>query len=187
MNTKTSLEKDLQFIAGAVRRGQRKPGHPVIYFLWAALILIGWTLPDFAPQYAAMFWIIAGPAGGLLSWWLGQRSAIAEGELDRDLARRYGLHWLISGMALFAVFLPLASGNAADGYSSAIFGRQFLLVIALVYALAAVHLERGLAASAVIMGAGYVVLTIWSPPYLWTTMGIVVALSLLVAGLWARR
>lgn len=187
MPTKSSIQDDLQFVAGAVRRRERQSGVPVIFFMWAAIILVGWALPDFAPVYAGWFWVIVGPIGGLLSWWLGSRDAQSSGEVDRELGMRHGLHWLVSGAAFFAVALPFIAGTAGEGYSDIVFGRQMLLVIALAYGLAAVHLERGLAWPAAIMGAGYAVLSIWSPDYLWTTMGVIVATSLVIAGVQARR
>lgn len=187
MTSKSSIQEDLQYVAGAVRRRNRQAGVPAIFFMWAAIILVGWSLPDFAPQYAGWFWVIVGPVGGLVSWWLGARDARQSGDLDREHGKRHGLHWLLSGIAFFAVFLPFMTAAGAEGYTNIIVGRQFLLMVALVYALAAVHLERGLAWPAAIMATGYIALTVWSPPYLWSTMGAVVAVSLILAGLQARR
>ena len=187
MTTKTSVQDDLNFVANAIRKRDHRSGVPAIFFLWAAIIAIGWALPDFAPAWAGWFWIIVGPLGGLLSWWLGARHAQEMGEVDREEGRRHGFHWLIAGAGFFAVFLPFLAGTASEGMGGIDFGRQMLLVIALTYAFAALHLERGLLLPALIMGAGYVALTIWTPPYLWTTLGLVVGVSLLLAGIQARR
>lgn len=183
MADNASLRDDLGYVASAIRRRDRRRGVPQIFFLWALLILVGWSLPDFAPRYAGWFWLVAAPAGGLLSWWLGNRSAVADGEVDRELGFRHGLHWLITGLAFVGVILPfLVIGGSGDQLA-----REILLVVAYSYALAAVHLERGLALPAAIMGIGYVAVTIWSPPYLWTTLAVIVAVSLVAAGIRVRR
>lgn len=179
---------DLKFVANAIRRRDAKQGTPAIFFLWAALFLVGWALPDFAPSWTGPFWLVAGIGGGALSWWLGARDAVNKGDCDVELGRRYGFHWLICGAAFFGVFLPFVlGGDALTPYAADMLGRQFLLVCALAYGLAALHLERGLAIPAAVMGIGYLGLNVWSPPYLWTTMGAVVSIALVIAGLQARR
>lgn len=184
----TTARDDLAYVASAVRRRDVRNGVPSIFFLWSALFLVGWALPDFAPRATLPFWLVAGVGGGLLSWWLGARDELQRGEVDIELGKRYGYHWLICGAAFFGVFMPfLLGGNTLSPYAAELLGRQFLLICALAYGLAALHLERGLGLAAVIMGTGYVVLNIWSPTYLWTTMGVLIAAALFVSGLQARR
>lgn len=181
-------QDDLAYVASAVRRRETRPGVPAIFFLWSALFLVGWALPDFAPRLTAPFWLVAGIGGGLLSWWLGARDELERGDVDIELGKRYGYHWLVCGAAFFGVFLPfMLGGQEFNAYAADLLGRQFLLVCALAYGLAALHLERGLALPAAIMGAGYLVLNVWSPAYLWTTMGAMISVALFVAGLQARR
>lgn len=187
MTSNEHIDKDLRFVASAVRRRDSRAGVPAIFFLWAVLFLVGWALPDFAPQWTGPFWLVAGIGGGVLSWWLGARHAVAQGDVDREYGMRQGLHWAVCGLAFLGVFLPLILGAELDAYASLALGRQFLLVIALAYALAAVHLERGLTIPAVIMAVGYIALNVWSPAYLWTTMGVLIAVSLVVAGIQARQ
>ena len=183
-----TTQDDLAFVASAVRRRNASCGVPSIFFLWSALFLVGWALPDFAPRYTGIFWLVAGIGGGLLSWQLGERDARKRGDIDIELGKRYGYHWIICGAAFFGVFMPFVfGGNALDAYAADLLGRQFLLVTALAYGLAALHLERGLALPAAIMGVGYLALNVWSPTYLWTTMGVLVSVSLFIAGLQARR
>ena len=183
-----STQDNLAFVASVLRRRDTNCGVPAIFYLWSVLFLVGWALPDFAPRWTGPFWLVAGIGGGLLSWWLAARDEITRGEVDVELGRRYGFHWLICGAAFFGVFLPfMLGGHELDAYAAELLGRQFLLVCALAYGLAALHLERGLTLPATIMGVGYLVLNVWSPAYLWTTMGALIAIALAVAGLQARR
>lgn len=187
MTTPDKFQDDLRYVTSAVRRRDTKAGVPSIFFLWAALFLVGWALPDFAPLWAAPYWLVAGVGGGLLSWWLAVRHEVAHGDVDRELGMRHGLHWIVCGLAFFGVFLPVLLHPESDAYAQIVVGRQILLVVGLAYGLAAVHLVRGLAIPAAIMGVGYVLLNVWSPTYLWTTMGVLIAISLVVAGIQARR
>lgn len=183
-----TAQDDLAYVASALRRRDVQYGVPSIFFLWSALFLVGWSLPDFAPRFTAPYWLVAGVGGGLLSWWLGARHELKRGEVDIELGKRYGYHWLICGAAFFGVFLPfMLGGHELTAYAADLLGRQFLLVCALAYGLAALHLERGLALPAAIMGVGYLVLNIWSPTYLWTSMAVLISAALFVAGLQARR
>jgi hypothetical protein len=171
------------YVASAVRRQEHPSGAPAIYFLWAAVVLVGFSLPDFAPHAAGPCWFIAGITGGLLSWWLGARAGRKAGINDKDLGWRYGAHWMIAGFGFLLAGLPLIVGQVSivAGTSS------FLLVGGLVYALAGVHLERPLLWSGLLMLAAYVVLVIFQPPYVWTITGATIALSLAWAGWAATR
>ena len=183
MTSAEQLKQDLDYVASAVRRQDRCSGVPEIYFLWAAIVLAGFALPDFAPRYAGPFWLAAGIGGGLLSWWLGERDARRNGVYDVALGRRHGYHWLIGGIGFVLCALPMLGGRAEIGSVVS----NFLLVAGLVYALAGVHLERPLLFSGLLMLAAYAVLVVFAPPYVWTITGVVIALSLVWAGLWARR
>lgn len=182
--TKTEqLQQDLDYIAGAVRRRDRPPGVPAIYFLWAAIIAIGFALPDFAPRRTNLFWLVAGIGGGLLSWWLGVRAEQRSGINDRELGLRYGLHWGVGGIAFLLTALPLLLGRVSPQQG----GAGFLFTTGLLYALAGVHLERSLLWSGLIMLGAYAALTAFSLPYTWTISGLVIALSLAWAGVAAQR
>lgn len=182
--TKTEqLQQDLDYVVGAVRRRDRPVGIPAIYFMWAAIIGIGFALPDFAPRNLNAFWLVCGVGGGLLSWWLGERDARRSGVIDAELGRRYGLHWGIGGLAFALTFLPLLLGRVPPQQG----GAGFLFTTGLLYALAGVHLERPLLWSGLLMLAAYAVLTVFALPYTWTISGIVIALSLAWAGLSAQR
>lgn len=183
MSPSDSIKQDLQYVANAVRHQDRSPGVPAIYFLWACIVLVGFSLPDFAPKYAGGFWLVAGIAGGLLSWHLGRRDALKNGVIDSELGRRHGLHWLVGGVGFLAVALPVVVGRA-DMSASA---NSFMLVAALLYTLAGVHLERPLLWSGLVMFAAYVVLVVYNPPHAWPTAGVATAISLAWAGIGTQR
>jgi hypothetical protein len=183
MTTADQLKQDLDYVASAVRRQDHCNGVPEIYFLWAAIVAIGFALPDFAPRYAGLFWLVTGVGGGLASWWLGERDARRNGVHDVALGRRHGYHWLIGGIGFVLCALPAIVGRAEIGSVVS----NFLLVAGLVYALAGVHLERPLLWSGLLMLAAYAVLVLFSPPYAWTITGIVIAVALVLSGLGALR
>ncbi|WP_323846257.1 hypothetical protein [Microbulbifer magnicolonia] len=176
------IKENLDYVSSAVRAGDSHGGIPALYFMWGALIAIGFALPDLAPQLAAPYWLIAGIGGGLFSWWWGARNARRQGVNDTALGRRYGLHWTIAGVAFLLCFLPLAAGRlpAETGATN------FLLAAGLAYALAGVHLERPLLYSGLLMLAAYGVLVLLSPPYAWTLTGLVAGAGLVWAGLGRR-
>lgn len=177
------VKEDLDYVASAVRREARDDGIPVIYYMWAVLVGIGFALPDFAPRWAGLYWIVAGPGGGLLSWWIGARQGAKEGVHDAALGRRYAYHWILAGIAFFLVLVPVISGKVDIAAAAT----NTLLVGGLAYALAGVHLEKPLLWSGLVMFAGYVALSLLHLPYLWTTTGLVVAASLVLAGLTRRK
>ncbi|MCA1714620.1 MAG: hypothetical protein LC715_05740 [Gammaproteobacteria bacterium] len=179
MTTADSIKQDLDYVANAVRQRDRPNGVPAIYFLWAGIVLVGFALPDVAPQAAGVFWLVAAIGGGLLSWWLGDRAARKAGINDSEQGKRYGLHWLIAGLAFVLCALPAIFGRVEPGIGVS----NFLLVAGIVYALAGVHLERPLLWSGLLMLAAYAVLVILSPPYVWTITGVVIAISLVWAGI----
>ncbi len=182
--TKTEqLQQDLDYVSSAVRYHERPVGVPVIYFLWAGIVLAGFALPDFAPRLAGAFWFVAGIGGGLLSWWLGERDSRRSGVYDVALGKRYGMHWLVTGVAFLFSALPIMTGRADPAVASG----NFLLVAGLAYALAGVHLNRPILWSGLLMLVAYAVLAMFAPPYTWTITGIVIALSLSWAGLAAAR
>lgn len=183
MSPSDSIKQDLQYVANAVRHRDRSPGVPAIYYLWAVLVLVGFSLPDFAPQYAAKFWLVANIGGGLLSWYLGHRDSMKSGIRDAGLGRRHGLHWLAGGVAFLGVALPALVGRADMAHVA----YNFMLIAALVYTLAGVHLERPLLWSGVVMFIAYAVLVISNSPYAWTYAGIATAISLAWAGISTQR
>lgn len=183
MPANENIRDDLNYVASAVRRQEYRGGVPAVYFLWAVIVLIGFSLPDFAPRIAGPYWFATGIGGGLLSWWLGERAGRRSGFNDKAMGQLYGRHWMIAGVAFLLAGLPVMLGQVslANGTSS------FLLVGGVVYALAGVHLERPLLWSGLLMLAAYVVMVIFQPPYVWTITGATISLSLVWAGFAATR
>lgn len=177
------LQQDLDYLSRTVRHRERPVGTPAIYFLWAPLILIGFALPDFAPHSAGLYWFVAGFAGGLMSWWLGARDGRTTGVHDPELGKRYGYHWLIAGAGFLLAALPLVLGRGPSETTAA----TFMLVTGLAYAYAGLHLNRPILWSGLLMLAAYGVLMVARPQYAWTVSGVVIAASLVWAGLSAQR
>lgn len=183
MSANESIRDDLNYVASTVRRQEYRSGVPAIYFLWAAIVLVGFSLPDFAPPVTGPYWFVTGIVGGLLSGWLGARAGRRSGFNDKAMGRRYGWHWMIGGFGFLLAGLPVILGQVDISVGTS----SFLLVGGLVYALAGVHLERPLLWSGLLMLAAYVVMVIFQPPYVWTITGVAIALSLAWAGLAATR
>lgn len=182
MTDVNKLQSDLDYISNVVRANTSPGGIPALYFLWAVLIAVGFSLPDFAPRFAGIYWLVAGTGGGLFSWWLGACQGRRQGINNRELGRRYGLHWLVSGCAFLLCFLPLVLGRVAPEQG----GANFLLVTGIVYALAGVHLERPLLWCGLLMLAAFGAMVLIAPPFTWTLTGIAVGIALCWAG-FSRR
>lgn len=182
MTTPQQIKEDLAFVASAVRRQDRPSGVPEIYFLWAAIIAVGFALSDFKPAWAGIYWLVVGIPGGLLSWYLGARASNRAGLTDPQLGSRYALHWCIAGVGFFLATLPMVMKRVdpATGASN------YLLLAGLAYAFAGVHLERPLLWSGLMMLAGYAALMVFSMPYVWTATGAIIAVSLMWAGMNSR-
>lgn len=182
MTSAEQIKQDLDFVANAVRHRELDAGVPAIHFLWAAIVLVGFALPDFAPRAAGAYWFVTGIGGGLLSWWLGARDARKSGFNDSERGKRYGLHWLVAGIAFVLCGLPMMFGRVEPGTGAS----NFMLVSGIVYALAGVHLVRPLLWLGLLMLAAYAAMIIAAPPYAWTVSGVVIATGLAWAGIVAR-
>lgn len=182
MNTTEQIHHNLDYVAAAVRRRDPDLGTPSIFALWTVLVLVGFALPDFAPQAAGAYWFVAGIGGGLLSWWLGERDKRRRGLNDRQLGKRYGLHWGIAGLAYFLTALPMFVHGPSNAAAAG-----FLLTTGIVYSLAGVHLVRALLWSGLLAFAGYVALITLSLPYAWTITGVLIAAGLAISGILAAK
>lgn len=179
----SNLNDDLTYIAETVRRQDKPVGEPSIFYLWAVFVLIGFALPDWAPQYAGIYWFIVGIGGGCLSWFLGARAERKHGINNIAEGKRIGYHWLIGGVGYILTGLPMVTGKVDPQFGSA----YFLLMTGVIYSLAGIHLQRGMLASGLITLAGFVVLTLFPVPYVWTVTGALIALALLLGGISAQR
>ncbi|GAB2514203.1 hypothetical protein [Microbulbifer agarilyticus] len=182
MTDVSKLQSDLDYVSNAIRDDGSAGGIPALYFLWGTLIAVGFSLPDFAPHIAGVYWLVVGIGGGLFSWWLGARQSRRDGINNAQLAQRYGLHWGLVGAAFLLCFLPLMLGRVTPEMG----GANFLLVTGIAYGLAGVHLERPLLWCGILMLVAYGILVTLLPPYIWTITGIAVGLSLYWAGFCRR-
>jgi len=181
MTSLDQLREDLDYVAGAVRRDRKHP-FPIIYLLWAVLIPVGFALADFAPRATGLYWVIAAPGGVLLSFWLARNAAQRQGTRDMALVRRTALHWFTLLAAFFAYGAAVAGGHIEPRTSLP----NWLLIAALGHLFAGIHLNRGLLWSGLVLFASYLAL-VWLPlPYIWTSIGLIVAAALVIAA-WRDR
>jgi len=169
------LQSDLSYVRDVVQRSDRVKSPHSIYYFWAVVSLVGFAIVDYAPQQAGLFWAIAGPGGWLLSALLGRAHARKTGALNRRLGLRYGAHW--AGL-LGAIFL-LMFGVAQGAWSVDSAAHLILLVLALTYFLAGLHLDRALMWVSLILAGGYLALFYVTGP-VWTITGIAVAIGLVL-------
>lgn len=167
------MASELGYVSSLVKKSERNPSPAAIHLLWAAISLVGFSMVDFAPRAVGAFWAIAGPLGGLLSAFLGWRYSVRRGQVDRDEGMRHMLHWF-GMMAIIFLSVLLASTGAVAWPALA---RMILLLLALTYFLAGVHLERPLIWVGALMAGCYLALFL-IPAYGWTVVGIVVALGM---------
>ena len=171
------IGKDLQFVKEVVDRRQRHGGVPVLAYLWATYVLIGYTLMDININAAGMFFAIGGFVGGIASWRIGRWYALRTGQSDRSMAKRALLHfgggillgWIFC-IALAAMIEPLRGPKGSQ---------VFVVMIGMVYFLWGVHEDRYfLWLGPVLMAGG--VLVGFFPHFGWTALGIVIALGLIL-------
>src|SRR5213593_929666 len=103
MTEDNRLRDDLSYVRSVVARANAGDSPAVIYFLWAAITSFGFALIDFAPERTGLYWMIAGPAGGVLSAFLGWRAGRALGQSSHREGRSHALHW--TGMMVAIVLL----------------------------------------------------------------------------------
>lgn len=149
-----------------------------ILWIWAAISLPGFAIIDVAPERAGIYWLVAGLAGFFLSMWLGARGERAIGQESSETGRRHMLHWAGMGVAIFL----LSFGAEGWGSTARASTHAILLMVALGYWLAGVHLVPALKWMGVVAAAVYVALAFLEGfAYPWTAAGIVIAAGLVVA------
>jgi hypothetical protein len=175
------LREDLEFVRASVKDAP-VGAPPAVYFLWGALVLVGFVLHDVALDWVPSYWTVAGPMGGLLSAYFGWRHQQRSGSLDASRGIRYALHW---GALLAAVFLATFMVRQRVVAAEA-FGPVVLLLVAQAYFHAGLHLDKPLRWVGLMMVAAYLVVLSMSA-YVWTVAGVVVSAALLISGVRASR
>ena len=176
MSGTTNVRDDLGYVRDVVNRSERSAFPAGIAYLWAAIGLIGFSLIDFAPENVGLYWIVAAPIGFLLSMWMGARQARTAGQLSAREGRGQMLHW---GALMVAIFLlyPLIARGSLQGETIA---QVILLLVALAYFLAGVHLMPALKWAALAMALGYIV-TVTVDGFAWTALGVLFAVGLVIS------
>lgn len=178
MDQLEQVEGDLRFVRGALAASDRPHAPAMLYFFWAAAVLVGFALVDARPALVGLYWTVVGPAGFGISALLGWRHALRTGQVSFKDGRREMLHWgsMLVVIAL-ATLMPARGILPWEGLSALI-----LLILAFGYFTAGVHGQRSFLWVGALMGAGYVLVTLVSA-YAWTMVGVAVAIALTIAGL----
>ena len=182
MTARDGAGSDLAYVRQIVE-GTGDVHVPAIYLFWAAIALAGFTLADFAPYpWLPIYWMVAGPLGFVISWKLSARATLKAGIVNRKLGSKWAYHWAAFGAAgLLGIALPMMGALTWAGY-----GSYWVLLLALTYLLAGVHLERRLLPVGAIMGISFLV-SLFLPHFGWTAAGVLVAVALAVQALVGRR
>ena len=179
MTDTEQIREDIAYVRAAAERADTVHD-PAYFLLWAAIVLCGFILPDFAATrpWIGTYWSVAGTVGFGASAWLGVRAGRRAGQADRRKGARWFLHWLAFVAAGWLGGLLVATGQLTpDGY-----GALWVLLMALTYCQAGVHLDRRLAPVGVLVGVGYLI-TFVVPSYRWSIAGALIAAALVAQAL----
>ena len=188
MTTETGqLHDDLRFVRHAVDRRDAPYSTPAgILLIWAAYVLVGYTLLDFNRIYAGWWFMIAGIIGGVGSAIIGRRNAARVGQVDRDEARKHLLHWGSIFIAVIAVMALVATRHNEITGRGEIIGQVIAIVVGVVYFLAGVHFDRYFIWLGLMLMAGAVGIS-FVPNYGWTILGVLLSAGLALPVLLRRR
>ena len=182
MTKREELHADLSYVRGAVEKSEGSNSVRAIYLLWGLVILVGFPLTDFAPGAVPLYWTIAGPVGFLASLFLGYRSGVKRGQHARSEGLRHTLHW-VGMMVSIGLLIPLAATGVLEWEG---LNQVILLVLALSYFQAGVHLDRPLMWAGGIMLGGYVLL-FFLESYAWTIIGVLLGVALFLSAALSGR
>lgn len=176
MSQAQQVSDDLQFVRQAVTRREQSQHIPTpIAWMVAIYVVIGYTLLDFNPNWASLFFAIGGLAMGVMGWVFGHRSSHLTGEYDRAEVRKSILHWLSILLAIAGV----VALSIARGLQGQVVGQFIAMTIGLIYFLGGVHFDKNLLWLGPLLMAGAVAIT-YVPHYGWTALGLLVGLGLVV-------
>lgn len=180
--TQESLESDIRYVRALVARSGSGSFPRSVYILWAVITLLGFSIIDFAPEQTGLFWMVAGPGGGILSGILGHRAGVRVGQMDREIGIRHALHW--GGML---VVITLAVVLAITGFiQRTVLSQVILLLVALGWWTAGVHFDRNFLWFSAVMILGFVG-TLFISSHIWTAIGVLLAVNLVIAALRKRK
>lgn len=171
-----NISDDLGYVRAVVDRAERADFPRALAYLWAAIGLAGFSLIDFAPERVMLYWTIAAPLGFLLSFLIGWRQGRSAGQESARTGRVHLLHWGALLVAIFLLYPLIATGALRD----ATIAQVIILMVALGYFLAGVHIVPALKWAGLAMGAGYVA-TLTLDRFTWTALGVLFAIGLIAA------
>lgn len=178
MMVSNEVESDIGYVRELVKKSERRPTPSSIYLLWAGIVLFGFAMVDFFPKQTGYYWMIMAPLGGLMSGLLGQREGKHRGQLNREIGVRHALHWgamlVLTGLVIVLAVRGHIPGNEV--------GRVILLIVTFGWWTAGVHFDRVFLWLGGLMGLGFVG-TLFFEQYVWTALGVALALALAVIAL----
>ena len=102
--------------------------------------------------------------------------------MSRQVGNRWGLHW-----AAFGATGVLGIALALSGHVGwEVYGALWVLLLALSYTLAGVHLERRLLPIGLMLGVGYISI-LFLPDYGWIAAGALTAVALIAQAILGAR
>jgi hypothetical protein len=174
--TNSKIESDIGYVKDLVVKSDNSVSPASLYVVWGVILIVGFSLIDFAPRWLGLFWMIAGPAGGLLSGYLGYKAGASKGQMDREVGIKHALHW---GGMMVIVFLAVLL--ALKGLVHGVVNSQvILLVVALGWWTAGVHFDRIFLWLGGIMALGFLG-TLFVDRYVWTAMGLLLGTVLIIS------
>ena len=179
----SQVEQDLAYVKAVVQQGDKQPVGPrSIYLLWAIVYLVGFALYDVDMHIAGLFWMIAGPLGGVASYLLGRRWALRSGRASRRVGTQHLLHWGGMTAAVFLI-IPLLPLGVINGDALA---KLVLLVVAFGLFTAGIYLVRAYAWIGLALTVCYLgVMAISELP--WTVVGVIAGGAMLAAAVLGHR
>ena len=176
------LREDVAYVRAATDRSESVP-FSSIYALWAVIILFGFPISDFFDDksWNRWYWLVATPVGFILSMWLGSRASARIGQADMERGMRWVKHWLAYVVAGVLGGL-LVTGGKLSGSG---IGALSVLLLALSYFYAGLHLDRRLLPVGIIIGICFPIV-LYLPGYGSTASGVVIAGALFVVALRGR-
>ncbi len=183
MDQQSQLSQDLRYVRELVDPAARPHLPRAVMLTWAAIVLVGFPLPDLVSQAIIWrYWMVAGPIGFLLCALFSARVMRQLGQHDGREMRRQLAHWgVLALMGGLALLLP------GTGYVEwQAIAPLALLLVAFAYLLAGVHLDRSFAAPGAIFALGYCLL-IFRVAFAWTIVGVLAALAFVLMAEKGRR
>lgn len=184
MNDSKPSKDDIAFVR-AVAEQSNQPHMPAIYLIWAVLCLCGFTLVDLVgpeSRWVGIYWATVGPTGTGLTWWLAARAGRRTGQIDRSKGLRWAGHFVgFFAVGLLGFGLALSGQLTWSGLSS-----LWILILALTYFLAGLHLERRLMPVSLVLATGYL-FTLYLPEHGFTIAGVLVAVALVTQAMLGMR